>query len=221
VAGAVALAIPARIDVGADGVLLRWLGTRRFIPLAHIRSLERTTEGIGKSRQVGVRLRLEDGDTVWLPMGDARWADERAGALLERIQEAMDTQAHGPVTATAALLGRRERGAREWIRELRALGAGANADLRTAPVEPEQLWRIVESHGAAPEERAAAAIALSPSLDPRGKERLGVAVDAVADERLRVAIDAAVKEDDAALEEALDEMSGFPRGERASSPSAD
>ncbi|MGO8998137.1 MAG: hypothetical protein ACLQVI_32865, partial [Polyangiaceae bacterium] len=67
-----------------------------------------------------------------------------------------------------------------------------------------------------PEARAAAAVALGPQLDDEGRQRLRVAVDAVADERLRVAIDAAASADDAALEEALGDVSdGGAAGEDA------
>ncbi len=224
VGGIAAMAIPARVDVGADGVLLRWLGTRRFIPLAVVRAGARATEGMGKTRHVGVRLVLAGGDSVWLPMGDPRWADERAGARCstgfgERLKRRAETRAERQPQRLFSGVARAARGS--GFRSCGAIGAGANADLRTAPVAPEQLWRIVESHGAAPEDRAAAAIALTPLLDDSGKERLGVAVDAVADERLRIAIDAAVKEDDAALEEALDEMSEPPRAKRSASSSFD
>ena len=207
-AAATALLVPARIDVGADGVLVRWLGTTRFLPLTKIRTVERSFAGFGfgDDRQVGARIRTVDGEDVWLPVGKARWASERAGALVERIHEAMETHARGSVDASAALLGRRERDVRAWIQELRAIGAGANADLRTAPVSPEHLWRIVESHGAPPADRAAAAVALGASLDDGGKQRLRVAVDAIADERLRVAIGAAVGEDEESLAEALAEV---------------
>jgi hypothetical protein len=146
-------------------------------------------------------------------MGSLQWNDDRNSALMERIVEAMEIHARGNVDAAAAVLGRRARDVHAWIQELRAIGVGANADLRTAPVNPEHLWRIVESHGAEPEDRAAAAVALGGQLDESGKQRLRVAVDAVADERLRIAVDAALREDDAALEIALGEVSPLRIGE--------
>jgi hypothetical protein len=194
--------IPSRIDVGADGVLIRWLGTKRFLPLANIRTLDELVSG-SNQRPAGVLLTMDDGTKISIPMMSGR-------ELLERIQEGIETQARGSVAAAAALLARRDRDVRAWIQDLRAIGAGTNVDLRTAPVNPDHLWRIVESHGAAPEERAAAAVALGPSLDDGGKQRLRVAVEAVADERLRVAIVAAAKSEegeDAALEEALGAVS--------------
>ncbi|MGO9715013.1 MAG: hypothetical protein ACLQBL_39570 [Polyangiaceae bacterium] len=211
-----AMAMPSRIAVGADGILVTWLGLKQFHPMSKIRDAARYIDGFGNNQVVGVSITMEGGHVVRLPTGSARWDDDRASALVERIREAMDAHARGRVETAAALLGRRERGVREWIQELRAIGAGANADLRTAPVNPENLWRIVESHGAEPEARAAAAVALGPQLDDEGRQRLRVAVDAVADERLRVAIDAAASADDAALEEALGDVSdGGAAGEDA------
>jgi hypothetical protein len=207
------LAIPTRIDVGADGVLVRWLGLKRFYPLARIRSVARYEWGMGgNKRAIGAEMTLAGGEIVRLPMGTRQWDDDRSSALVERIHEAMETHARGGVEAAAALLVRRERGVHEWIEELRAIGGGANADLRTAPVSPENLWRIVESHAAEPEERAAAAVALGPSLDDGGKQRLRVAVGTVADEKLRVAMDAAAHEDEAALEDALAGVSNRAAG---------
>jgi hypothetical protein len=202
--------VPSRIHIGADGVLIRWLGQRKFLPLAEIRTVEQSTGGWGKQRQVGVLFTMRDGTEVWVPIGNSQWRSEAAASLIERVHEAMETHAHGSVEAAAALLVRRDRDVHTWIQELRAIGAGANADLRTAPMNPEHLWRIVESHTVPPEARAAAAVALGPRLDEEGRQRLRVAVEAVADERLRVAVNVAARsdaEEDAALEEALGEVS--------------
>jgi hypothetical protein len=80
-------------------------------------------------------------------------------------------------------------------------------------VNPEHLWRILESHAADPEARAAAAVALGARSDDDAKGRLRVAVDAIADVRLRVAIDAAGGADDEALEKAMSELLvGAPSG---------
>ncbi len=209
---AVFAAIPSRVDVGADGVLITWLGRRTFLPLAEMFGVEVTREGFGRSKAVGASVAMKNGERVWICVGDGRWATERASALVERIREAREVHARGSVDTVVALLGRHSRSLGEWIRELRALGSGANTDLRTAPVSHEQLWRVVESHAAEPEARAAAAVALGALVDDEGKARLRVAVDAVADERLRVAVDAATGEDDEALEAALAEVTH--QGER-------
>ena len=217
--GFVPSAIPSRIEVGADGIVLRWLAARKFLPLAKMRRAEASSvetaeqvlggEGVVpvKVKSVGVRITMTDDTVAWLPLGDGR-AEELAGTLAERIRSAIETRARSGNVAAAALLGRRARDVRDWIRDLRATGAGADATLRTAPMNGEQLWRIVESHDATSEDRAAAAVALQASLDDRGRERLRLAVAAVTDTRLRVAIDAAAEGDDETLARALDEVSG-------------
>ena len=198
---------PARTHVGADGVLVTWLGIRRFYPVSSIRSVDPYTVGRGRNRVSGARLTMVDGSQVDIPVGRSRRLSPRAAALLERIQEARDTAQRGVNEASAILLERGGRGVAEWLRALQAVGAGAIADLRSAPISHERLWRVVESHGAPAEERAAAAVALSSSLDASGKQRLRVAAEAVADRRLRVALDAAENGDEAAMQEALGEVS--------------
>jgi hypothetical protein len=204
---AIAMLIPSRIAVGADGVLVSWAGTKRFFPLAKIRAVEEWTSGLGNPHFVGARMTMTDGRSIWLPVGRKRWSDDEARGLVERIREAKEIHARGGVEAATAFLGQGGRDVRDWIASLRALGLGANDDLRTAALSADSLWRVVESHGAQPGERAAAAVALGATLDDGGKQRLRVAAEAVADERLRVAIDAALREDEPVLEEVLGELS--------------
>ena len=54
--------------------------------------------------------------------------------------------------------------------------------------------------------RAAAAIALGPSLDEQGKARLRIATDASADPKLRVLFGAVTDNDEYAIEDALREI---------------
>ncbi|HEY2510335.1 MAG TPA: hypothetical protein VGI39_05755 [Polyangiaceae bacterium] len=208
---ALVMIIPSRIHVGADGVLVTWMGTRRFFAITEILGVEKYVRGAGRNKMCGARLTLADGARVDLPVGQARWADDRAEALVERIREARETGGREVSEAAAVFLERGARGVAEWIQALRAVGAGAIADLRSAPMNHERLWRVVESHGAPAEERAAAAVALASSLDAPGKERLRVAAEAVADRRLRVVLDAAESGDEAAMAEALQEVAPAPR----------
>jgi hypothetical protein len=193
----------ARARVGTDGVVITRLGwPARFLAYEHFRSVEPLS---GSLR--GAKILLRDGRQLGLRVRGGRAYDDRANALVERIREAMAEHARGTTDATATVLARRDRPLPEWLGDLRALGAGAIPDLRTAPVPAAHLWRVVESHAASPEARAAAAVALgAQQLDDAGKRRLRVAVDAVADERLRVAVSAVAEGDDASIEAALDDV---------------
>ncbi|MEJ7733904.1 MAG: hypothetical protein WKG00_32510 [Polyangiaceae bacterium] len=103
-----------------------------------------------------------------------------------------------------SVLERRARPPAEWVRELRAIGAGARADHRTPAVPVEALWTAVESIGAEPGVRAAAAVALRDSLDVAGRRRLAELAETTASPRLRVALEAVVTErEDEAVAEAL------------------
>jgi len=90
------------------------------------------------------------------------------------------------------------------VRDLRAIGSGARLDHRTPPVPPESLWQAVESAGAEPAVRAAAAVALRETIDLEGRRRLLELAEATASRRLRIALQAVAGDrDDEALAEAL------------------
>jgi hypothetical protein len=76
--------IPARIDVGFDGVTARWLGLRRFVAYAELRSADRV--GGGRGSAVEVRLDLANGKTVRAPI--PRWGST---PIVERIRQAKQT----------------------------------------------------------------------------------------------------------------------------------
>ena len=81
VAGLGLFAAPTAVEVGADGVLLRWLGTRRFVPVANVQRVERFNEGFGNNRRVGVRLHLSGGLTEQLAFGLASSANDEVTAF--------------------------------------------------------------------------------------------------------------------------------------------
>jgi hypothetical protein len=187
--------------------VLSWFGRKRFIGYDDILLVRRYDKGWGRSRQLGVSVTLQSGEEVAIPLGQPAWSDENVAIIEERIREAMDTFRAGGAAADAALLRRGERGVSDWVHALRAIGAGANADMRTAPLPRERLFRIVESPAAGAADRAAAAVALGSDLDDEGKARLKSAAEAVALPKLRVVIDAAAsKADDAELEAALADL---------------
>jgi hypothetical protein len=201
-------AVPTRLDVGTDGVGMRWLGRSRFIGYDAIRAVTRFERRTGRSTLAGLTLALRSGEEVSVPVNSAGWADpHEIAAIDERIREAMDVFRTGGVAADAALLRRGDRALTDWIVALRSLGAGANADMRTAPVARERLFRILEDPSIAPVDRAAAAIALGGDLDADGRARLGAVAGSIAAPKLRILLEkASSAPDPAELEATLAEL---------------
>ncbi len=191
--------LPSSVEVGADGVLVRWLWMKRFIRAIDISRVGSFEEVRGGKRRFGARLVLASGANVDIPV---RGMNEEAELLAERIREAASTGAHGDAAA-AALLDRGGLAVGDWVRRLKGLGAGATATLRSAAIDADRLWELLESPSAPAKERAAAAVALSTTDEVGAKARIRVAASAVAEPRLRVAIEAASDDDEAALEDAL------------------
>jgi hypothetical protein len=213
IAGAAVVALfvaflwPTRVTVGADGVVLRWLGRDRFLGYGDVDHVARFDEGVGNGRSVGVRIVLRSGEIVRVPLGSPTFSADDVVMLDERLCEAIAAFRAGDAAGDAALLARGERPVGEWVAALRALGAGSNADHRTAPVPRERLLRLVESPSATASERAAAAAALGGALDDDARERLRRAAEASAAPKLRVALEAAADEARAAeLEAALGDI---------------
>lgn len=208
-----AFAVPTKIAAGADGIMLGWLWWKRFLRYGDILTVARFESGWGNSNRKGLAIVLQSGEQIRLPISQ----DAEAVAIVEeRIQEAMETYRRGDAEGDAALVRRNGRDLAAWINALRSLGAGSNADLRTAPLPRERLFRIVESPTAAAGERAAAAVALGTELDEEGRARLRSAAEATAAPKLRIAIEqAAASADEEALREALSALESEPEEKQA------
>jgi hypothetical protein len=194
---------PAKVTVGVDGLLVKWLWLREFVATKDIVFVKRFDTGSGKSRRRGIDIALP-GRTVQLPM----YSDEAIATLEQRIRDVIALARESTHVGEEALaLARGELGVREWMAQLKALGAGATATLRTAAVMPEHLWRVAEDPAQPPIKRAAAAIALAPSLGETDKERLSELAKTTAAPKLRVALERVAEDaSDADVEEALKEL---------------
>lgn len=202
------LLVQTNVLVGADGLEVRWLWKKRFLAYREIARVAAYEKGWGLSKSSGVKLVLEFGESIRLAIINQRKLHDRTLMLRERIHEARTAYRAGG-TEAAALLGREGRGISEWITSLRALGAGANADMRTAPVPRERLFRIVEDPALDATSRAAAAVALGTDLDAGGRARLRAAAEATVAPKLRFAIEKAADTqtaEDGAIEAALTEI---------------
>lgn len=202
-------AIPSRLMVGADGLHYSWLRSRRFVAYGDVARIDTyVEEGRSKNSMCGLLVLLKSGDTVRIPiMGSRQQERDELHMVHERISEALDTWSRGEGVAHAALVRRGGRAPSQWVQALRGIGAGANADARTAPVVPERLWRIVEDPSAPADARAGAAVALAQTADDEARARLKTAAAATAAPKLRIAIEtAATAETDEAIAAALSEL---------------
>ncbi len=151
----------------------------------------------------GVDIALHDGRSVRVPVTNAK-SNPVHEIIEERIRECLvlSRKSHVPADAPFALR-RRGRPVEVWLKALRALGSGANADHRTAPVPPETLWEIVESASSTPDDRIAAAVSLGASGGELARDRLRIAAETTSAPRMRVALAAAADRDEEALIESL------------------
>jgi hypothetical protein len=207
--------IPSRLRVGADGIEIRWLRWRNFLAYDHIMAASREERGWGNSQVVGLRVELGSGDTQFIPVQRGRWSSDQAALVLERIREAKEAVKDGDVAVDAAMLQRGSLTIVDWVRDLKAIGMGANATLRTAPVPRERLMRIVEDVSQPAPTRAAAAVALGGALDDDDRARLRVVAESTVAPKLRLSIEkAASDEDDDAIGAALAEVDADVRMSR-------
>jgi hypothetical protein len=179
--------LPQRVDVGHDGVFLRWLGNKRFLPFAAIETVIATKLGVDvflrDGRHVEIRLTQKDGG-----------ADAQVKALVARINEGIAAQSDLTRADEEAFLARTGRDLETWLRDMRALGAGEMGGYRSPSIPRERLWAVVENPAADPSAREGAALALHATLDADERARLATLAQKTAQPRLRVALDGVSRE---------------------------
>jgi hypothetical protein len=203
------LAVPTRVTVGADGVLLGWLGTERFVSWSTVAAIEPFDGGVVVALASGHWL------TLRTPAAHQRHHPE-GEAMIERMRVAWRACASAEPDEAVERLLRREGGrTREWVRAMRGLLRSEDG-YRCAAMPAERLWRVVEDAGADATARIGAAVALASSLDPDGRARLRAAADACVEPRVRVMLTTTATiagahlgdEDLAAALDAVDEAEG-------------
>jgi hypothetical protein len=206
--------IQETVRIGLDGIGTEWLGRRRFVPISAVREVRsgvappkateaELAEQLGT--RFGVTIQVHAADDLEIEVADA----EQAEVIAERVQEAMDGAKAAEHPIFPALLRPPGASATEWIQRLRAAGTGANVTLRVAPVDEAELWTVLDNPAARPEDRAAAAVALTIHGD-EAKRRVRVAAESVVEDSLRAALEAAAGEDEQALEAALSRVDRDP-----------
>ncbi len=189
------------IDVGADGVLYRWLGRERYVAHDEIEDVEVTVHGFGRNKRNVVVLRLRGGEEVLLPTGAPMFDGDNASLLASRIRDARDARQRAGLAPAALVRGPQSHAA--WIAALRKPDS---ASLRTQAPLKDDYWRVLEDVSAEPVTRAAAAIALGKDLSEAERARLARAQKTIAAPKLRVVLDQAPDADDEALAELLEQL---------------
>jgi hypothetical protein len=211
--------LPQRVEVGHDGLLLKWLGNSHFVAFSKIESATATKLGVHLllrgDRHLEIRLTQKDGS-----------ATAQIDALLARIKAGIDAQSGLSRADEEAALARSNRDLETWIRAMRALGSGEASGYRVAAIPRERLWEIVESPVADPSAREGAAFALSAIVDEDTRSRLSALAKKTAQPGLRAALDWAILGDEQsaryriALEAEASESEGESESESESESAA-
>ena len=167
--------------VGADGITVRRLFRRRFVPHGEIETVVQT--------RLGVRVYTR-GEPLDLPMRTfVSDRSQSSAALVTRIEEARAESHRSFDVAALELLDRRGRRVSAW-RDALARIAHHSGDYRSSVLESADLAHVIEDVSAPPERRIGAAIALA-SLpgDPELKQRVRVAAQASASTPMRIALE--------------------------------
>jgi hypothetical protein len=191
------------VTVGAEGVLVRWLGFERYCAFADVVACEPSRFGVVFRKRDGSKFDVR----IDAALGSRKSAQRDRDMVVARIRDALALYRSGAVEAGRVderALARNARPVDEWLQSLRALFESRAH--RVAALVPEDLWKIVASASASAESRVAAAVVLAPSLDDEGKTRLRETAANAASPRLRVALESAAKGDDGELARALEEM---------------
>ncbi len=192
---------PTAAVVGTDGVLLKWLGTRRYI---HYRAIARI-----EPEGAGVRFDLFDRSTILVKFGNGmggkggveRERIER-DAFVTRVEQARASAPTPDTKVEPSAVARGDRNERDWLAALGQL-ARREGGMRTAPISRDQLFGLVNDPRLDESTRAGAAAALGFEAAPTDRERLRATAAMIASPKLRVAVEAAAEGDQKKLLDAL------------------
>ncbi|MBW2455729.1 MAG: hypothetical protein JRI68_14525 [Deltaproteobacteria bacterium] len=187
------------LRVADDGVSIKHAGQDRYVSHGQIRDVTLTRPGGIRDTSCAYQLALELHDGTAIKVA----APERQAHQAQQAIQAARSRHEAATPIDASALARGDRATEQWVEELQAVGAGARWSHRRASLSKDDLWALVESPAAAPDQRAAAAVALDLREKP-AKRRLRVAAKSTASPQLRIALEkVASTEDDEALCEVL------------------
>jgi hypothetical protein len=162
------------VTIGNDGIVLK----RPLLRASFV--LHREVTGVRVEKNVIV-IERSGGKPFALStsLGGSTPRDEKNASALARTLRAASKNVTTPQSVPQ--IGRVGRSHREWLDELRRVGG---ADYRTAHVERDGLWSVVESSESVPAERVAAAIALRSTASNEDRARLDAIADGLARPKL-------------------------------------
>ena len=185
-------AIPRRVEVGAEGLRIAWLGPPRLVRYEDVRR----AEPCGTD---DVTITFRGGETLRLARGVFDTTSPRD--VLERIWETVTLGAEGRVGPNErCALARADRSADAWLEELRSL-ARRGAHYRQGILAADRLLAIATNPAVDVELRCAAVVAFASSggLDDATREELrasaALTVDGVLREVFTRVADAKSEED--------------------------
>jgi hypothetical protein len=200
-----------QLTIGNDGVHVAWRDHARFASASSIREARVVEEDLAMGlRAVVLRLYVRDGEPLELVVGVKPRGLSLAPALAlaataqERIERVRaDDPTAERAEAPVALLRRPSGSLDAWLAALRQQLRRPDTFREDVGELSRRLWSVAEDPRGAPDDRAAAAIALGPTLDAGGKERLGALGPTTAVPALRAAFEAAAEGDERAMRRAL------------------
>lgn len=163
------------LRIGTDGLSIRRLLRRRFVPRAEI-------AGVGV-RGAALVVERQSGSPVVVTASSA----EEAASLASRVTDALAGRAVAAPAETLAALDRAGRPLAEWKHAILAL-LQESAGYRRAGIVADDLFSVLEDGAARPERRVAAAAALASSGEPAAQARVRAAVEACVGTKLRIAM---------------------------------
>lgn len=158
-------AIPRRVEVGAEGLRIAWLGPPKLVRYEDVRRAEPC--GVDD-----VTITFRGGETLRLARGVFDTTSPRD--VLERIWQTVTLGVEGRVRANErCALARRERNAEVWLDDLRAL-ARPGLHYRQGILSPDRLLAIATNPAVEIELRCAAvvAFAIAGGLDDATRDEL-------------------------------------------------
>jgi hypothetical protein len=170
--------------VGDDGLWLTMRAGPRFVPYGDV-------DRVAAAGFSGVDVQLQSGEAIpvrFVPgaaMGVQRRLLRDIGERLRAARKSAESPGTAEVLVPVVPL------TADWVRNVRALGAGLKGAYRASTISSDTLGSLVTNGNHALALRAAAAIALGASSDDRARSVLAAAAKATAHPALRFVFESA------------------------------